>query len=88
MINAYSQGKDLYAEIAAIAFNSTYEECLEFFPKGTKIKLNKLTKEWEVAKNNESFDKLADGETDVHNAGKARRDQSKRVLLGRYICPV
>jgi len=30
MINAYLAGKDVYSEIAAIAFNKTYEECLEF----------------------------------------------------------
>lgn len=30
MINAYKQGKDLYAEIASIAFNQPYENCLEY----------------------------------------------------------
>lgn len=30
MIKAYQEGKDVYSEIAAIAFNKTYEECLEF----------------------------------------------------------
>jgi DNA polymerase I-like protein with 3'-5' exonuclease and polymerase domains len=35
MINAYKEGKDLYAEIASLAFNTPYEECLEFRPDGT-----------------------------------------------------
>lgn len=35
MINAYKEGKDLYAEIAAMSFNTTYENCLEFRPDGT-----------------------------------------------------
>lgn len=35
MIEAYKKGKDLYAEIAALSFNTTYENCLEFRPDGT-----------------------------------------------------
>lgn len=35
MIEAYTQGKDLYCEIASIAFNVTYEDCLEHFPDGS-----------------------------------------------------
>jgi len=31
MIDAYIKGKDLYSEIAAISYNLTYEECLEFY---------------------------------------------------------
>lgn len=34
MIKAYQEGKDLYAEIAALSFNTTYENCLEFGPDG------------------------------------------------------
>ncbi len=30
MIQAYQNNKDLYAEIAALSFNTTYRECLEF----------------------------------------------------------
>lgn len=30
MIKAYQERKDLYAEIAALSFNTTYRECLEF----------------------------------------------------------
>jgi len=36
MIKAYQEGKDLYAEIAALSFNTTYDNCLEFRPDGTK----------------------------------------------------
>lgn len=35
MINAYRQGKDLYVEIASIAFHLPYEDCMEFKPDGT-----------------------------------------------------
>ena len=35
MIEAYQKGKDLYAEIAALSFNTTYENCLEFRKDGT-----------------------------------------------------
>ena len=32
MIDAYREGKDLYAVIASLSFNKPYEECLEFHP--------------------------------------------------------
>jgi len=35
MIKAYQNGLDLYASIASIAFNTTYENCLEFNPDGS-----------------------------------------------------
>ena len=35
MIEAYQHGKDLYAQIASLAFNKPYEQCLEFNPDGT-----------------------------------------------------
>lgn len=35
MIKAYQEGKDLYAEIAALSFNTTYDNCLEFRQDGT-----------------------------------------------------
>lgn len=34
MIKTYQEGKDLYAMIAAVAFNTTYEECQEHKPNG------------------------------------------------------
>ncbi len=36
MIAAYKEGKDLYCEIASIAFNVPYDECKEYRPDGTK----------------------------------------------------
>lgn len=36
MIQAYKDGKDLYCEIASIAFGVPYDECKEFRPDGTK----------------------------------------------------
>ena len=41
MIKAYQEGKDLYAEIASLSFNTTYENCLEFRPDGTTNKEGK-----------------------------------------------
>ena len=35
MIDAYKKGKDLYAEIASLAFNKPYEDCLEFRSDGS-----------------------------------------------------
>lgn len=35
MLEAYKQGKDLYAEIASLSFHTAYENCLEFRPDGT-----------------------------------------------------
>lgn len=42
MINAYRQGKDLYVEIASIAFNLPYDECQEQRADGTKNNEGKL----------------------------------------------
>lgn len=33
MIKAFKEGKDIYATIASIAFNTPYENCLEFHPE-------------------------------------------------------
>ena len=41
MLQAYREGKDLYASIAALAFNTTYENCLEFNSDGTTNKEGK-----------------------------------------------
>lgn len=38
MLQAYIDGKDLYAEIAALSFHTTYDNCLEFRPDGTTNK--------------------------------------------------
>ena len=41
MVKAYQEGKDLYAMIAAVAFDTTYEECLEHRPDGSVNKEGK-----------------------------------------------
>lgn len=41
MLKAYQEGKDLYAQIASIAFNKPYEDCLEFNPDGSTNKEGK-----------------------------------------------
>ena len=45
MIQAYKEGKDLYAEIAALSFNTTYENCLEFYLDENGNKTDKVNKE-------------------------------------------
>ena len=41
MIQAYKDGKDLYCEIASMAFNVPYDDCKEFYPDGTTNKEGK-----------------------------------------------
>lgn len=45
MLNAYRQGKDLYAEIASLAFGVPYEDCLEFYLDENGKKTDKTNKE-------------------------------------------
>lgn len=79
MLQAYIEGKDLYAQIASVAFNQPYKECLEKFPKGTKIK--QLNNKWYYSED-DSYDKIADGEHDIYDDGKERRTPAKSILLG------
>jgi DNA polymerase I-like protein with 3'-5' exonuclease and polymerase domains len=41
MIQALTEGKDVYSMIAAVAFNTTYDECREFYSDGTTNKAGK-----------------------------------------------
>ena len=41
MIEAFRAGKDIYSEIAALAFSKSYEDCLEKFPDGTTNRAGK-----------------------------------------------
>lgn len=41
MLQAYRDGKDLYAQIASLSFNRKYEDCLEFYSDGTTNKEGK-----------------------------------------------
>ena len=34
-----ARGKDFYSYIASIVYNKPYEDCLEFYPEGTKLKV-------------------------------------------------
>ena len=45
MLNAYKQGKDLYAEIASLAFDKPYEDCLEFYLDDKGNKTGEINKE-------------------------------------------
>ena len=84
MMKAASEGKDLYSAVASKAFKVSYEECCEFFPKGTPIIKDK--DKWRYATEeeikNKEYSKLADGVTDTYKDGKNRRKQAKVILLG------
>lgn len=41
MITTYREGRDLYAQMAALVFHKKYEECLEHFPDGSLNKEGK-----------------------------------------------
>lgn len=45
MLQAYLDGKDLYAEIASLAFDKPYEDCLEFYLDENGHKTNETNKE-------------------------------------------
>ena len=45
MLDAYKHGKDLYSEIAALAFDRKYEDCLEFYLDENGNKTDKTNKE-------------------------------------------
>ena len=69
MINAYKEGKDLYAVIAQKMFNNRYEDNLEFYPEGTEIELDgkKI---------------ICGNKTHLNKEGKERRSNAKTMLLG------
>lgn len=45
MLQAYKEGKDLYAQIASLAFDKPYENCLEFYLDENGKKTDKTNKE-------------------------------------------
>lgn len=69
MINAYLQGRDLYAVIASMSFDRAYEDCLEFYPEGTKI----------IYEGNEV---ITGYKTHQNKEGKTYRTMAKSILLG------
>jgi DNA polymerase I-like protein with 3'-5' exonuclease and polymerase domains len=68
MIQAYLDGKDLYAVIAQSMFNNEYWENLEFYPEGTEIELD-------------GKHIICGKKTHLHKAGKERRSAAKTMLL-------
>ena len=80
LLKAAREGRDVYSSIAAIAFNTTYEDCCEFFPEGTPIRHNEKG-EWEKC-DQSICEKLADGHSDTNYEGKNRRSSSKSIVLG------
>ncbi len=90
MQSAFDNDRDVYSTIAAKAFHTSYENCLEHFPKNTPIYEHDGNWYYFTDKENpcyhdfqpEKEDKLADGSTDTYHDGKLRRKQSKVILLG------
>lgn len=84
MMQSFIDGRDIYSTISSLAFHTTYEECLEHFPKDSPIV--EENKKWRYATEeeiqNKSYTKLADGENDVYAEGKGRRTQAKSIVLG------
>lgn len=69
MINAYKEGKDLYSVIASMSFDAPYEDCLEFYPEGTKLNI-------------EGQEVICGHKTHKNKAGAERRTMAKSILLG------
>lgn len=73
MLEAYQQGKDLYAQIASLAFDKSYKDCYEFYidDDGNYIDLegNVVDKEHRI----------------TYKEGKERRSQAKSILLRNFI---
>jgi len=69
MLNAYLNKQDLYSVIASQSFNVPYEDCLEFYPEGTKIVF-------------EGQEVTCGYKTHLNKAGKERRTAAKSILLG------
>ena len=69
MLNAYEEGKDLYAVIASAAFDNKYEDNLECYPEGTEIMF-------------EGKKVICGYKTHTNEEGKARRGIAKTLLLG------
>lgn len=70
MIKAYEEGKDLYSVIASMSFGRKYEDCLEFYPEGTKVMIDGK--------------EVIAGHKNVQNKeGKKYRSMAKSILLGR-----
>lgn len=68
MLNAYNEGKDLYAVIAQAMYGNEYWENLEFYPEGYELELD--------------GQKIICGKkTHTHKAGKERRSSAKTLLL-------
>lgn len=69
MLSAYRNNKDLYALMASKVYKKSYEDCLEFYPEGTKLIID--GKEI-ICKNKEHTNK----------EGKKRRSSCKSLVLG------
>lgn len=69
MIQAYKDGKDIYSWVASLIYKMPYEDCLEFYPEGTKVVIDGK--------------EIICGYKNVTNKeGKKRRSHTKAIVLG------
>ena len=69
MIENYRTGKDMYSTMASIVHRVPYEECLEFYPQGTKITVN-------------GKEVICGHKTHTNQKGKELRSGVKNIVLG------
>lgn len=69
MIQAYKEGKDLYAVVASNMYDNDYSDNLEFYESGKKIVF-------------EGQEVICGHKTHLNKEGKARRQSAKSVLIG------
>lgn len=69
MITAYEERKDLYSVIASMSFDRKYEDCLEFYPEGTKIY-------------HDGKEVICGYKTHKNKEGTKYRSMAKSILLG------
>lgn len=89
MIENYQNDGDLYSTLASMTMKVPYEECLEFFPEGTKVYcLNPEAEEdsryYDHVNNTTPEDKIiiAGRKNCTNKKGKALRKKFKFLLLG------
>ena len=68
MLQAYREGKDLYAVIAQSVYDNKYEDNLEFYPEGTKLVID-------------GKETICGHKTHTNPEGKKRRASAKTLLL-------
>lgn len=82
MIDYYKSGNsDLYAYIASVAMHKDISDCMEFYPKGTKVYFD--GKQYHKATGNEqNIEESTGADPYTNKEGKTLRKNFKAILLG------